>query len=270
MNTSLATTTDQPQALAAKEIPTFSDAINKMVLANGDLEKLSEGQRVEFLVGVCEAVGVDPRTQPFAFLKLQGKTVLYARKDCTEQLRARHKITAELVGERIVNEVLLIKARVTQGSRSDEATGAVNVKGLSGEALANAYMKAETKAKRRATLSFCGLGMLDESEVEILGGKGEGGFVPNVSREERAAVLKEFWAMGAEVFGKEEAGKEAFKRWIEARDLTVAAIKEMLPDGIRLLMQQLEAESQGEETKTTWSDTFDANAVEVGTVDSND
>jgi hypothetical protein len=29
-------------------------------------------------------------------------------------------------------------------------------------------MKAETKAKRRVTLSICGLGMLDESEVESL------------------------------------------------------------------------------------------------------
>src|SRR5439155_4115860 len=28
-------------------------------------------------------------------------------------------------------------------------------------------MKAETKAKRRLTLSLCGLGMLDESEVEV-------------------------------------------------------------------------------------------------------
>jgi hypothetical protein len=45
------------------------------------------------------------------------------------------------------------------------AKGAVNINGLRGEALANALMKAETKAKRRATLSLCGLGMLDETEV---------------------------------------------------------------------------------------------------------
>ena len=29
-------------------------------------------------------------------------------------------------------------------------------------------MKAETKAKRRATLSICGLGMLDETEIETI------------------------------------------------------------------------------------------------------
>src|SRR5690606_24912460 len=34
--------------------------------------------------------------------------------------------------------------------------------------LANAYMKAETKAKRRVTLSICGLGWLDETETETI------------------------------------------------------------------------------------------------------
>jgi hypothetical protein len=48
--------------------------------------------------------------------------------------------------------------------------GAVAIAGLKGEALANALMKAETKAKRRVTLSISGLGMLDETEAEDLPG----------------------------------------------------------------------------------------------------
>jgi hypothetical protein len=48
------------------------------------------------------------------------------------------------------------------------AKGAVSLVGLRGEALANAIMKAETKAKRRATLSICGLGFLDETEIETI------------------------------------------------------------------------------------------------------
>jgi hypothetical protein len=47
-------------------------------------------------------------------------------------------------------------------------TSAVPIAGLRGEARANAMMKAETKAKRRATLAICGLGMLDESEMSGL------------------------------------------------------------------------------------------------------
>lgn len=52
--------------------------------------------------------------------------------------------------------------------RKDVATGAVNVSGMRGDNLANAMMKAETKSKRRATLSISGLGMLDESEIETI------------------------------------------------------------------------------------------------------
>jgi hypothetical protein len=54
--------------------------------------------------------------------------------------------------------------------RTDFATGAVTIEGLKGDALANALMKAETKAKRRVTLSICGLGVLDESELETIPG----------------------------------------------------------------------------------------------------
>jgi hypothetical protein len=41
---------------------------------------------------------------------------------------------------------------------------------LKGDALANALMKAETKAKRRVTLSIAGLGWLDETELETVKG----------------------------------------------------------------------------------------------------
>jgi hypothetical protein len=44
----------------------------------------------------------------------------------------------------------------------------VSIANVNGEARANAMMKAETKAKRRVTLSICGLGMLDETEVESI------------------------------------------------------------------------------------------------------
>jgi len=49
--------------------------------------------------------------------------------------------------------------------RSDTDIGAVVCGHLKGEDLANAKMRAVTKAKRRVTLSLCGLGFLDESEV---------------------------------------------------------------------------------------------------------
>jgi hypothetical protein len=51
--------------------------------------------------------------------------------------------------------------------RVDEDFGAVSFpETLRGEARANTILKAITKAKRRVTLSICGLGFLDETEVE--------------------------------------------------------------------------------------------------------
>jgi hypothetical protein len=62
--------------------------------------------------------------------------------------------------------VVVVRAELP-GGRSEDSTGAVPISGQ-GEQFANALMKAETKAKRRATLSILGLGMLDETEVESI------------------------------------------------------------------------------------------------------
>ncbi len=65
----------------------------------------------------------------------------------------------------------MVTARATLPSgRTDESIGAVPIDTLKGESRANAMMKAETKAKRRVTLSISGLGMLDESELESIPG----------------------------------------------------------------------------------------------------
>ena len=100
------------------------------------------------------------------------KEVLYAKKEATEQLRSLKGISiTQLTGD-LVGGVIYKVTAVGQNAqgRTDAATGAVSVKGLQGEALANAIMKAESKAKRRLTLSLSGLGMMDESEIETVPG----------------------------------------------------------------------------------------------------
>jgi hypothetical protein len=59
---------------------------------------------------------------------------------------------------------------MTPDGRMDESTGVVTLGNARGDNLCNAMMKAETKAKRRVTLSICGLSMLDETEVETVPG----------------------------------------------------------------------------------------------------
>jgi hypothetical protein len=142
---------------------------NALVL--GDLAQLSTEQRVVYYNRLCEGLGLNAMTKPFAYITLSGKLTLYATKDCTEQLRKLHGVSVTSCVGQLVDGVYVVTAtgKDRQG-REDSATGAVPIEGLKGEAKANALMKAETKAKRRLTLSVCGLGILDESETDSIPG----------------------------------------------------------------------------------------------------
>ncbi len=146
-------------------------AIIQEVLLGGDLAKLTPAQRLAYYKRVCESVGLNPLTQPFAYINLNGKLVLYALKAATDQLRALHRISVDIKTREVIDGVYVVTAGATKpDGRRDESTGAVPIEHVKGEARANAMLKAETKAKRRVTLSICGLGMLDETEVETIPG----------------------------------------------------------------------------------------------------
>lgn len=148
-----------------------SAEVLEQVIAVGDLDKLSSPQRVEFYRGVCQSLGLNPLTRPFEYIRLNNKLTLYARKDATDQLRSLRGVSIEITGREKLDDVYVVTAVArTKDGRTDSATGAVAIAGLKGEAMANAFMKAETKAKRRATLSIVGLGWLDEAEVESIDG----------------------------------------------------------------------------------------------------
>jgi hypothetical protein len=143
----------------------------EQVIAKGDLAQLTADERNRYYAEVCKSVGLNPLTQPLAYITLNGKLVLYALRGATDQLRAVHKVSVTEMSSSERDGVYVVQVKVMNGEgRTDMATGAVPLGQLKGEALANALMKAETKAKRRATLSIVGLGMLDETEVETIPG----------------------------------------------------------------------------------------------------
>jgi hypothetical protein len=142
------------------------DAIEQVLIA-GDLEQLSAGQRLSYYNRVCQSLGLNPLTQPFEYIRLNNKLRLYAKRDATDQLRKRDGISVTITARELIEGVYVVTARATTpDGRADESTGAVPIEGLKGEFRANSMMKCETKAKRRVTLSICGLGLLDETEVE--------------------------------------------------------------------------------------------------------
>jgi len=146
-------------------------ALIEQVVMGGDLSKLTPKDRLAYYARVCDSVGINPLTKPFDYLNLSGKLVLYANRGATEQLRKVHGVSVTEMAKEVIEGIYVVTATFTDKTgRKDQATGAVPITGLKGEALANAMLKAETKCKRRGTLSICGLGMLDETEVVTIAG----------------------------------------------------------------------------------------------------
>ena len=148
--------------------PVNAGALERVLVA-GDLSGLSESQRLEYYRAVCESLGLNPLTRPFEYLRLSGRLVLYATRAAADQLRAIHGISITDVQIDRKDDLISVTVRGrNRDGREDVEVGVVSVAGLRGEALANAEMKAITKAKRRLTLSLAGLGWMDETEAETI------------------------------------------------------------------------------------------------------
>lgn len=157
--------------LTPSERPSIDPEIMEKVIVGGDLSKLNPSQRLHFYMARCDAAGLDPRAQPFLYLSLQGKLILYATKAATDQLINSRALTVEIVERthHVELGIYEVRCRVTLPSgRHVEDMAALPIAGLKGEALCNSIMKCCTKSKRRTVLSACGLGLLDESEVETI------------------------------------------------------------------------------------------------------
>jgi hypothetical protein len=155
---------------AVAEAPMGLDpAIQSSIVLKGDLSGLNESQKKEYYLYRCRQVGLDPAAKPFDLLTLNGKQVLYANASATQQLCSLHRLSTQITHREKVDDIYIVSVRVTGADgRVSENQGAVSVGNARGDALANAILKATTKAIRRSVLSHCGLGMLDETEVESI------------------------------------------------------------------------------------------------------
>ena len=164
--------------ISTKDIPEISQEV-KEALVSDNLKSLSNDKKAKYLEALCTSVGLNPLSQPFMFLETKAnqdaptKHKVYATRDATEQLRKLYGVSAKKTDTKQSDEVYIVDVEVSDNSgRTDFATGAVALKGkygaFKGETLANAIMRCETKAKRRATLSICGLGFLDETEIDTM------------------------------------------------------------------------------------------------------
>jgi hypothetical protein len=143
----------------------------ELALLSNDLSKLSPSDRLTYMRRLCDSLGLNPLSNPFQYIVLNGRLTLYATRSCTDQLRRRDEVSIGPPDVRIENDMVVVRVTArTPGGREDSELGVVSLEGLRGEVRANAILKAITKAKRRVTLSICGLGWLDETEVETIPG----------------------------------------------------------------------------------------------------
>lgn len=165
-------------------------AVEQAVTA-GNLAMLNPQQKLFYYNQVCASVGLNPLTRPLDFIQLNGKLVLYVKKDGTDQLRKINSVSITKIDQVVQNDCAVVTAYARdKNGKEDSDIGAVSLIGLKGEAYANAIMKAVTKAKRRVTLSISGMGLLDESEVETIPGAKPENFDAQTKTEAKTAALK--------------------------------------------------------------------------------
>ncbi len=158
------------------KVQVIEDLSNGMraYLRTGDLGMLPEQEKDKVLIKMCEHYCLDPVLRPFILIKLNGKEVWYPTRSATDQVAARFNLTREVIEikENIERGILECRVRISsEGSgRVETCIAAVPIiefgrdQGgkivghiMKGEAYANALMKVETKAKRRATLGWLGI-----------------------------------------------------------------------------------------------------------------
>ena len=166
----------QVQSKPTEPLSTDISAFYKCIV-NGDVGGLNKEQQAQYLVKLSESLGLNPMTRPFAFIELKGKMTVYALKECAAQLAKRDCVSVKLGEYRLYADQNFLEVTATAkdptGRETDEVAAVVFNAQLKGEEAANARMRLATKAKRRAILAHCGLGMLDESELETISNKKE-------------------------------------------------------------------------------------------------
>jgi hypothetical protein len=163
------TTTFTPEEVAdvleQDRTPSFQKA--ELALMRGDLRGLTRGQVAEVVASLCERMGIDPSLAPIDVIPTrEGKLIPYINAKGAAELRRRHGLevtSIEVVKERAGLVVLRCVLRGQDG-RTDQAFGAAEWREDRPQDEARSWMVAETRAKRRATMSAVGIFLEGPSE----------------------------------------------------------------------------------------------------------
>lgn len=163
----------QSTSIASKNL---SEELLAKIVQSGNLAMLSESDRLIYYFNYCRQLGLNPLSRPFDYIS-EGegdklKITLYPNTIAASQLRDSRNVSTKIVREEILldGEVYSVLVEARMGDRTEQATGKVGIKldkynkPLSGEAKAKLMKKAESQARRRATLAIVGLDAIGEGD----------------------------------------------------------------------------------------------------------
>jgi hypothetical protein len=163
----------ESQAIVTKNL---DETLLAKIVQSGNLAYLSESDRLVYYFSYCRQLKLNPLSRPFDYIS-EGegdklKISLYPNTIAASQLRDSRNVSTRIVREEILldGEVYSVLVEARMGDRTEEATGKVGVKldeynkPLSGEAKAKLMKKAESQARRRATLAIVGLDAMGDGD----------------------------------------------------------------------------------------------------------
>jgi hypothetical protein len=182
----------------------FENIMAKIIESFGDFSVLTKEEINTYTSFLCDKYGLDKSTQPIRFIKDKNSEniIPYLTRNATDQLRKNLGIS--VIEENIQFSpnglacIVTVKVQDKEG-RTDMDTGSVFIGGLVGNEYSDKIMTCVTKAKKRATISLSGIGILDETEVQ--------GIAEGVLRESVQSKKSLEGEMSEEEISEEEISK---------------------------------------------------------------
>ena len=162
-----------------QEASNLTISVNKSTLTvekvrenSGDLNGLTAVERKMYYIQMCDFYKFYWKAFPFDYIENDGKLKLYVNQTGCSHLRNRYQVSTKIKSREIIEGMWVITVEARRGNRTEEATGAASLFDKYGKTTpqlkANSLKKAETQARRRATLAICGFSDNDEDQGFVL------------------------------------------------------------------------------------------------------
>jgi len=153
----------EPSSIIRQDL---SEELLAKIVQSGDLAMLSESDRLIYYFTYCRQLGLNPLSKPFDYIQDKGKISLYPNAIAASQLRDKRNVSTRIIKEECLlnGEIFSVLVEASIGDRTEQATGKISLTGLDGKAKATAMKRAETQARRRATLAIVGLDAIGDED----------------------------------------------------------------------------------------------------------